>query len=69
MPRYRVNHSYRSFSDGRQFGPYEAGQTVELEDTDAEWVNRDSPGCLSPDDEEPARPNRQHKPAKNRAAS
>lgn len=48
MGEYRVNHSYSSFSDGRRFGPYEPGTTVELDDVDAEWVNRDSPGTLTP---------------------
>lgn len=86
MPRYLVNHGYRSFSDGRQFGPFTAGETVELDSAEADWVNRDSPGCLAPSPaeepaadpadaedepaEEPApQPNRQHKPARKRAAS
>lgn len=72
MPRYLVNHNYRSFSDGRAYGPFEAGQTVELVETDAEWVNRDSPGCLSPEADEDAGPGKQtrpHKAAKTRAAS
>lgn len=77
MPRYNVNHGYRSYSDGRQFGPFVAGETVELDEREAEWVERDSPGCLTPvdgddvqgDDDAPAQPNRQHKPAKKRAAS
>lgn len=47
MRRYQVNHSYRSFSDGKLHGPFEAGATVELDDAVAAWVNRDSPGCLT----------------------
>lgn len=46
MPTYNVNHAYRSFRDGVQYGPYEPGSTVELDATDAEWINRDSPGAL-----------------------
>jgi hypothetical protein len=79
LPKYTVNHAYRSFSDGVQYGPYEAGTVVELAETHAEWVNRDSPGCLTeaakptkPKAEEPERqaaatPNRQHKGGRNRA--
>ena len=71
MPRYLVNHNYRAFSDGKTYGPLEAGQTVELVEDDAEWVNRDSPGCLSPEAEsaDEEQPNRQHKPARKRTAS
>jgi hypothetical protein len=47
MPTYTVNHAYRALRDGAVFGPYEPGTTVELSDADAEWVNRDSPGCLT----------------------
>lgn len=75
MARYTVNHSYRSFSDGKQHGPYEPGTVVELEPVDAEWVNRDSPGCLTevaaaveePARQAPTAPNRQHKGGRNRA--
>ena len=47
MAAYRVNHAYRSRRDGIDFGPYTPGTTVELEVADADWVNRDSPGCLT----------------------
>lgn len=47
MQRYQVHHRYRSTLDGQTFGPWEPPDTVELSDVDAEWVNRDSPGCLS----------------------
>lgn len=78
MPRYTVNHAYRAFSDGVQYGPYEQGTVVELVEADAEWVNRDSPGCLTPVGAKPAKaeeperqasatPNRQHKGGRNRA--
>jgi hypothetical protein len=43
---FEVRHRYRSVRDGQQFGPWQAGDTVELSDADARWVNRDSPGCL-----------------------
>lgn len=55
MPKYTVNHAYRSFRDGVQYGPYEPGTVVELTDTDAEWVNRDSPGCLTEADGKPVK--------------
>lgn len=48
MPEYKVKQRYRSYRDGRQFGPYEPGTVVELEEADAEWVERDSPGTLAP---------------------
>lgn len=71
MPKYTVNHSYRAFHDGRQYGPYEASTVVELDASDAEWVNRDSPGCLSVAEEKveqpPVQPNRAHKGGRNRA--
>lgn len=40
--KYRVNRAYAS---GR-FGPWGKGQVVELNELDAAWVNRDSPGVL-----------------------
>lgn len=43
MPRYKVQHRYRS----NDFGPWEAGDQITLDDPqDAEYVNRDSPGTL-----------------------
>jgi hypothetical protein len=48
MPLFKVESSYSSYHDGRQFGPYEPGEVVELEQADAEWVNRDAPGTLKP---------------------
>lgn len=47
MADYTVNHRYTSRRDGVQFGPYEPGTVVQLDESDAEWVNRDSPGCLT----------------------
>lgn len=46
--RYRVQHNYGAYSDGKQFGPWQAGAEIELDDVDAEWVLRDSPGALEP---------------------
>ncbi len=43
---YKVQHAYQSFRDGQQFGPWQAGDRLELSEADAAWVNRDSPGCL-----------------------
>lgn len=46
MAVFEVRHRYRSVRDGRQFGPWQAGDSIELAEADAHWVNRDSPGCL-----------------------
>lgn len=48
MPRYRFNHRYLSQRDGVQWGPFDAGQEIDLREEDADWLDRDSPGCLSP---------------------
>lgn len=77
MPKYLVNHSYTSRGDGVQYGPWSPGDSVELLEAVAEWVNRDSPGTLSALPEstsEPAplareaapKPNRQARVPKNR---
>lgn len=74
MPRYEVVHSYRSARDGQQFGPWRPGDFVELDDADAAWVNRDSPGCLiAPPGEDPVRAkppgrDRQHRGGANRGS-
>lgn len=47
MARFVVAHRYASRRDGQQFA-WTGGEVVELDDADAEWVNRDSPGVLSP---------------------
>lgn len=47
MPRYVAQHRYGAKRDGQQFGPWVAGTEVDLSERDAEWVNRDSPGCLA----------------------
>jgi hypothetical protein len=84
MPGFEVQHAYRSTRDGVQFGPWQAGETVELSEADAEWVCRDSPGCLlaaggiveatpePKDGEERQKPvgaNRQHRGSRNRGGS
>lgn len=67
MGDYTVQHSYRSTRDGQEFGPWVAGDVVQLGRADAEWVNRDSPGCLATVVEaEPAPTKRQAPPAANR---
>lgn len=81
MARYKLNHSYRSFRDGVQYGPWTAGDEVELTDADAEWLERDSPGVLvkpepEPDPEpeksaerqKPPAADRQHRGGRNRSA-
>lgn len=51
MPRYTVNQNYRAErSDATLtvFGPWAAGDVVEVDEADAEWVNADSDGTLVP---------------------
>jgi hypothetical protein len=80
--RYEVQHAYKSFRDGQQFGPWQAGETIELSEADAEWVCRDSPGCLlaaggtaeaapaaTEERQKPAGANRQHRGSRNRGGS
>lgn len=75
MDAYQVQHRYAAYRDGQQIGPWVEGDKVELSAADAEWVNRDSPGCLlaaggvvkdAPEREKPAGPNRQHRGGPNR---
>lgn len=77
MPAYLVQHRYSSFRDGQRFGPWEGGETVELEEADADWVNRDSAGCLeaakpkakaepAPARQQPKTADRQHRGGSNR---
>lgn len=67
MPRFTVAHRYASSHNGRQFGPWEPGTEVELDEADAAWVERDSPGVFAAPEPEPE-PERQAKPAPNRMA-
>lgn len=64
--RYTINHAYRSFRDGQNFGPWEPGEQVELDDDVAAWLERDSPGLLTEAEVKGAE--RQAKPAPNRQA-
>lgn len=51
MPRYTVTQNYsaeRAAAAVTQFGPWSAGEEVELDEPDAEWVNADSAGTLVP---------------------
>jgi len=41
--RYAVMHRYSSTN----YGPWDEGTTIELDDVSAGWVNRDSPGTLA----------------------
>lgn len=75
---YEVQHAYQSFRDGQQFGPWQAGDRLELSEADAAWVNRDSPGCLlaaggivepEPDREQPTGRDRQARQGRNRGRS
>jgi hypothetical protein len=77
MPTYTVNHRYYAFSDGKHYGPYEAGTVIDLDPAEAQWVNRDSPGTLTegvtaevkaePDSETVGAINRMHKGGRKRA--
>lgn len=76
MARYEVQHAYHSV--GAQVGPWKVGDLVELDEASAEWVNRDSPGCLVAAAEaprgEPVREqlpgrDRQHRGGRNRGGS
>lgn len=78
MPKYEVGHAYRSYRDGVQYGPWVAGDVVELAEADAQWVERDSSGCLSEvkakaepkaaERQQPAGKDRQHRGAANRGS-
>ena len=48
--RYLVEHDYRAYSDGQWVGPWRAGDVVQIDAGVAAWVNRDSPGTLTPID-------------------
>lgn len=78
--QYTVQHTYRSA--GVRLGPWKAGDVVELDVETADWVNRDSPGCLFAarlaDEPAPVEPlarrkppgrDRQHRGPGNRTAS
>jgi hypothetical protein len=80
--RYEVRHAYRSSRDGQQYGPWAGGETIELSEADADWVNRDSPGCLlaaggvveaapevGEERQKPPARNRQHRGGTNRGGS
>jgi hypothetical protein len=51
--RYVFEHRYGSSRDGRRYGPWSAGHIEELDPTEAEWINRDSPGACAPEVAEP----------------
>lgn len=71
MTAFEVARPYRSWRDGRVFGPWQAGEVVDLDDADADWINRDSPGALAPaggQRQAPPARDRQARPARNRAS-
>lgn len=67
MPRYQVQHNYRS----NDYGPWIKGDEVTLDDPeDAAYVNRDSPGTLVEiDPEEQARAKREAQAARAKPAA
>lgn len=46
MPRYKVRHRYFAIDNGQPIGPLHPDTEVEFDMPRAEWINRDSPGCL-----------------------
>lgn len=48
MALYVVNRRYSATRDGQRFGSWPVGSEVDLPAADADWINRDSPGTLSP---------------------
>jgi len=70
MARHQVTQRYESWRDGTRFGPWRAGDEVELADPDAEWVDRDTPGTLTAVDatgETVPPPSREKPPTRDRA--
>jgi hypothetical protein len=69
---YEAQWPYAASRDGRRFGPWAAGEVVDLDPADAEWVNRDSPGALveqkpaKGERQKPAGADRQHRGGANR---
>lgn len=49
MAKHTIAHNYSAYRDGRQFGPWVAGDEVEIDDADVEWLKADSPGVLGDD--------------------
>lgn len=47
MPVYELQGAYEAYRDGCRFGPWQAGDRVELAVDDAEWIGRDCPGVLA----------------------
>lgn len=80
MGAYRVVRAYAAERDGEMVGPWAAGDTVDLDEATAAWVERDSPGCLAvpgkpqtepepavePEREQPKPVNRQARAGRNR---
>lgn len=68
MPRYVVQQRYHSSADGQQWGPWEPGDEVELDEARAQWVERDSTGTLKPvtTKAKPPAADRQHRGGANR---
>jgi hypothetical protein len=66
MPFYTVQHRYSARNGEQTFGPWEADETVDLTEAEAEWVNRDSAGCLELAKPEAKSAGREQPPAKDR---
>lgn len=48
MAKYTVQHRYFSYYNFKQLGEWQPGDVVDLEEDEAAFVQRDSPGCLVP---------------------
>lgn len=74
MAQYTVQHRYSAYRDGIRFGPWDKGDTIDLSEADADWINRDSEGCVAPVKLAAAKtadpsPDRQHKGGRSRSGS
>lgn len=47
MAQYKVLQRYAASSDGKRYGPWVEGDTIDLDDDEAAWVNRDAPNTLA----------------------
>ncbi len=66
MAVHVISRAYRSARDGRVYGPWSAGDKVDLTQAEAEWLERDSPGVLEPLVRQEKQLLRQDKPTANR---
>ena len=66
MAGYRVTRDYRAVYRSQSIG-FTKGDTVDVDAATAEWVNRDSPGCLVGKNEPAPEPEPVEEPVKRAA--